>query len=168
MAEIFDEWEQLNKKYENTAEQKLGPLKKINDLITTIIKRRIDMGLTQKQLAEQANLKQSAIARLESYKVKPSLETLVKVLYALELNIEVKAFEKIEDKTIYMQIQEPIIPRAIKVISKGIIYFDLPTLTEVKKQRWEKAAQQVPAEYRGIQSNFKKERMSNFANQRVH
>jgi len=50
------------------------------DLIGKLIEAREAMGLTQAQLAEAAGVKQSALARLESLKATPQIDTLFKVL----------------------------------------------------------------------------------------
>jgi Predicted transcriptional regulator with C-terminal CBS domains len=50
------------------------------ELIGKLIEARETKGLTQSQLAEAAGLKQSAVARLESLKATPQIDTLFKVL----------------------------------------------------------------------------------------
>jgi DNA-binding XRE family transcriptional regulator len=49
-------------------------------LIGKLIEAREAQGLTQKQLAEAAGVKQSAVARLETLKATPQIDTLFKVL----------------------------------------------------------------------------------------
>lgn len=64
-------------------------LKVLYDIKREIIRLRIEQGLSQKELAEKINTKQSAISRLESGDYNPSLEFLSKVASALgkELHI---------------------------------------------------------------------------------
>lgn len=50
------------------------------ELIGKLVEAREAKGLTQEQLAEAAGVKQSAIARLESLKAIPQIDTLFKVL----------------------------------------------------------------------------------------
>lgn len=57
-------------------------------IIDKLIELRKTKGLTQKELAEAANLAQPAIARLESKMVIPQLDTLVKVATALNYKLE--------------------------------------------------------------------------------
>lgn len=52
-------------------------------LIGKLIEARESKGFTQKELAEAAGIKQSALARLESMKVTPQIDTLFKVLKPL-------------------------------------------------------------------------------------
>lgn len=58
-------------------------------IIDRLIEVRHEKGISQRQLAENAQLPQSVIARLESKKVMPQLDTLVKVASALECNLEI-------------------------------------------------------------------------------
>lgn len=52
-------------------------------MISSLIKKRLQRGMTQKQLATKIGTKQSAIARLESGKANPSFSFLQKVALAL-------------------------------------------------------------------------------------
>ena len=57
-------------------------------IIDELIELRKAKGLTQRQLAEAANLAQPAIARLESKAAIPQLDTLLMVPAALDFKIE--------------------------------------------------------------------------------
>lgn len=63
------------------------------DLLTGIIKeitdRRISLHYTQADLAKKCGLKQSAIARMEKLQVVPRLDTVVRVLQALDGSIDI-------------------------------------------------------------------------------
>jgi transcriptional regulator with XRE-family HTH domain len=52
-------------------------------LIGKLIEAREAKGLSQKELAELAGLKQPAVARLESMKATPQIDTLFKILQPL-------------------------------------------------------------------------------------
>lgn len=58
-------------------------------IIDQLIEQRHSKGMTQKDLAKAASLTQSVIARLESKKATPQLDTLLKVAAALGCNLEV-------------------------------------------------------------------------------
>lgn len=58
-------------------------------IIDRLIEERHNKGMTQKELAQAANLTQPVIARLESKKATPQLDTLLKVAVALECDIKV-------------------------------------------------------------------------------
>ena len=58
-------------------------------LIGKMIEAREEKGLSQRELAEISGVKQPAIARLESMKATPQIDTLFKVLYPLGYTIEI-------------------------------------------------------------------------------
>jgi ribosome-binding protein aMBF1 (putative translation factor) len=58
-------------------------------LIGKMIEAREQRGLSQRELAEMSGVKQPAIARLESLKATPQIDTLFKVLYPLGYTIEI-------------------------------------------------------------------------------
>lgn len=63
-------------------------------LIEIIIKRRIEKGLTQKELAGKIATKQSAVSRLESGNYNPSLAFLQKVATALDARLKISLLER--------------------------------------------------------------------------
>lgn len=60
----------------------------ISNLVSVIIKRRIEMGLSQRDLAALTGIKQPAIARFETLGSIPKLDTLIKILKALGIKID--------------------------------------------------------------------------------
>jgi len=58
-------------------------------LIGKMIEAREEKGLSQRELAEITGIKQPAIARLESLKTTPQIDTLFKVLYPLGYTLEI-------------------------------------------------------------------------------
>ena len=64
-------------------------------LATALIKARADAGLTQEELAQRMGTTQSAIARLEGGKSRPSTTTLAKVAKATGTRLRV-SFERVE------------------------------------------------------------------------
>jgi transcriptional regulator with XRE-family HTH domain len=63
-------------------------------LVNQIVSRRIELGMSQRELAEKANLKQSAIARLETQGVVPRVDTLYRIAKALDMEIELVAHDE--------------------------------------------------------------------------
>lgn len=68
-----------------------------SELVAKIIERRTELGWTQRQLAEELGVKQSAIARLESLAVVPRIDTLYRLLKPLGLEIKLVKQGKIND-----------------------------------------------------------------------
>lgn len=58
-------------------------------IIDSLIEERNKQGKTQRDIAEATGFSQSVIARLESKKVTPKLDTLLKVAAALNQSIEI-------------------------------------------------------------------------------
>jgi len=63
-------------------------------LIGKMIEAREEKGFSQRELAEISGVKQPAIARLESLRATPQIDTLFKVLYPLGYTIEIVPIEK--------------------------------------------------------------------------
>ena len=61
----------------------------ISEIITAMINQRNAMGLSQRDLAAKCGIPQSSVARIESLKITPKLDTLLKILQQLELKITV-------------------------------------------------------------------------------
>ena len=59
------------------------------DIIAEILQKRSDLGLSQRDLANLCGIPQSTVARIESFKIMPKLDTLVKILHKLGLTLTV-------------------------------------------------------------------------------
>ena len=66
------------------------------ELIGKLIEARESKGFTQAQLAEAAGIKQSAVARLETLKATPQIDTLFKVLTPIGYKLAIVPNEKLE------------------------------------------------------------------------
>ena len=60
------------------------------EIARAIIRARIEKGLTQKQLADKLNTKQSVISRVESANTTPSLSLLKRLAQALDISLRVQ------------------------------------------------------------------------------
>lgn len=83
-------WEDFEKQVKDQLGKDNDTLIVISDIISQIILKRIEHGWSQAELASRAGVKQSAIARLESFLVVPRLDTLVNVVRALDLELTVR------------------------------------------------------------------------------
>lgn len=66
---------------------------KCSNIIDNLIVLRKNKGLSQKDLAKAANLAQPAIARMESKRAIPQLDTLIKVSEALGYTVKLVPLE---------------------------------------------------------------------------
>ena len=60
----------------------------IDSLIAQMIKRRQELKITQRDLAEKCGIPHSSVARMESGKHTPNLVTIAKILNALDLTLK--------------------------------------------------------------------------------
>jgi transcriptional regulator with XRE-family HTH domain len=60
-----------------------------SSILVAIIKKRTELGLTQKQLAKRANTTQSCISRIESGRHNVRLGTLVNIAEALGVSVDI-------------------------------------------------------------------------------
>ncbi|WP_455224750.1 helix-turn-helix domain-containing protein [Granulicatella sp.] len=63
-------------------------------LMSAIIEARLEKGITQKKLEELSGVKQPVIARMESGKTNPQLDTVLKILESLGKTLAVVPIEK--------------------------------------------------------------------------
>lgn len=65
-------------------------------LISELIKARNEKGITQRQLEELSGVAQPVIARMETGKSSPNIDTLVRVLLALGMKLTIVPIEENE------------------------------------------------------------------------
>lgn len=66
-------------------------IEELSSIVSSIIKRRNELGISQRTLAEQCGIPQSSVARIESFKTMPKLDTLLKLMHPLGLKLQVAA-----------------------------------------------------------------------------
>lgn len=66
--------------------ERLGPE---FELVRLLIRKRLEKGLTQHELARKVGTKQSAIARLESGRYNPTVDALRKIARALNADLKI-------------------------------------------------------------------------------
>ena len=59
------------------------------NIVSEILKKRFELGYSQRDLARMCKLPQSTIARIECGQVMPKLDTLLKILFPLGLSLTV-------------------------------------------------------------------------------
>lgn len=90
------EYEMKNEKFdlfegiELTSEEKkyFDEQEEVTNIIIKMIKRRIELNMTQRDLAIKTGIKQPMIARIESFESTPRLDTLIKIANALTLKLD--------------------------------------------------------------------------------
>ena len=60
-------------------------------IVSSMIEKRNSLGLSQRELAAMCGVPQSSVARIESFKTTPKLDTLLKLMHPLGLRLTVAA-----------------------------------------------------------------------------
>ncbi len=87
-------WEDYKNHVKSISEEErrnMEEIEEISSIISSIISRRQELGMSQRTLAEWCGIPQSSIARIETLKTTPKLDTLVKLMQALNLKLQVTA-----------------------------------------------------------------------------
>ena len=88
MKGSFETWEDFRKTLDISQEED-SIIQLEVELIEATIKARESANMTQRELAEKSRMKQSAIARIETMKVSPSVDTLNHLLFNLGYRLKV-------------------------------------------------------------------------------
>lgn len=69
-------------------------------IVGAMIEQRSLLGISQRELASLCGIPQSSVARIESFKSTPNLDTLLKIFKPLGLNLTVSVSKQAKDRTI--------------------------------------------------------------------
>ena len=65
-------------------------IEEIAEIVGAMVEQRNAMGISQRDLAAMCGIPQSSVARIESYKTTPNLDTLLKIMQPLGLKLTVE------------------------------------------------------------------------------
>ncbi len=85
-------WEELKrelKKKGGRIKTDIEEMENLAEVVTAIYKKREKMGLSQQDLAKLCDIPQSTIARIETFKTTPNIDTLIKITHKLGLKVAV-------------------------------------------------------------------------------
>lgn len=86
-------WEEVKKNLDITEEQE-AEIQLEMDLIKTLIEVRQNNNISQRELSSKSGIKQPAIARIESLKNSPKVDTLIKLLYPLGYTLKIMPIDQ--------------------------------------------------------------------------
>ena len=69
--------------------QNIEETENLAGIIAALIEQRNALGMSQRELAAVCGIPQSSVARIESFKTTPNLDTLLKIMQPLGLKITV-------------------------------------------------------------------------------
>lgn len=87
-------WNDKKKELNSINLTRMNELEAVAQLVNAIHHRRVELGWTQKQLAERVGLHQESIARIENGGTVPRLDTVFKLASALGLNLRLHGMEE--------------------------------------------------------------------------
>lgn len=65
-----------------------------NQILTSYINLRKERGITQQEIADRTGIKRTNVARIESGRNAPTIEVLVKLATALDMELEIRLVER--------------------------------------------------------------------------
>lgn len=87
----WNDYKEHIKSVDDFAKADLEVIETTAAIISAMIKQRNALVMSQRELAELCGMPQSSVARIESYKTTPNLETVMKILKPLGLQLSVGA-----------------------------------------------------------------------------
>ena len=87
----WDDYKTHVKSISEEERRNMEEIEEVADIVSSIIRRRQELGISQRMLAERCGLPQSSVARIETLKTTPKLDTLVKLMQAINLKLQVAA-----------------------------------------------------------------------------
>ena len=87
----WEDYKNHVKSIDSESRHDIEQIEELSSIVSSIIKRRNELGISQRALAEQCGIPQSSVARFESFKTMPKLDTLLKLMRPLGLKLQVAA-----------------------------------------------------------------------------
>jgi len=87
----WNDYKKHVKEIDPAAYEDVTEAENVAQIVAAMIDRRNELGITQRQLAEMCGIPQSSVARIESCKITPNLDTLLKIMQPLGLTLSVIA-----------------------------------------------------------------------------
>lgn len=85
----WEDYKRYAKEIDEQAKRDIEEMETIASIISMIISKRNSLGISQRELACKCGMPQSSVARIESLKTTPNLDTLIKLMKPLGLELSV-------------------------------------------------------------------------------
>ena len=89
----WNDYKEHVKAVDPEAKKDIEEIECLSTIITSVTAKRNALGITQRELANICGIPQSSVARIESFKTTPNLDTLLKIMHPLGLKLTVSAVE---------------------------------------------------------------------------
>lgn len=87
----WNDYKNFVKNEDSTAKQDIEEMEELAEIVGAIIEKRNSLGLSQRELADICGIPQSSVARIETLKTTPKIDTLLKIMQHLGLKLTVSA-----------------------------------------------------------------------------
>ena len=85
----WEDYKNHVKGIDELSKKEIEEIEALASIVSAIIDKRNEMGLSQRDLAELCGIPQSSVARIETFKTTSNVETLIKLLQPLGLKLTV-------------------------------------------------------------------------------
>ena len=85
----WEDYKNHVKAIDPVAKADMENIEELSSIVSSLIAKRTELGISQRDLAAECGLPQSSIARIESFKTTPKLDTLLKLMRPLGLRLQV-------------------------------------------------------------------------------
>ena len=85
----WNDYKKYVKNIDQASKEEMENIEIMASIIVSIIEERNTLGISQRDLARLCGMPQSSVARIESYRTTPSIDTLLKVMKPLGLTLSV-------------------------------------------------------------------------------
>jgi transcriptional regulator with XRE-family HTH domain len=82
-------WDEVKSSITSVSDDEKRNIEVLAEIISHMIERRQEIGLSQRDLAEKCGIKQAAIARIETMRTVPQIDTIAKLLKPLGLKLAI-------------------------------------------------------------------------------
>jgi predicted transcriptional regulator len=84
----WEDYKRHVKAVDPASKHDMEEIEALTAIVSSIIKKRTELGISQRALAAECNIPQSSVARIESFKTTPKLNTLLKLMRPLGLKLQ--------------------------------------------------------------------------------
>ena len=85
----WDAYKDHVKKVGPDTKRDIEKMENLAAIVSKMVEKRNDLGITQRDLAAMCGIPQSSVARIESFQTTPNLDTLLKIMQPLGLKLVV-------------------------------------------------------------------------------
>lgn len=85
----WNDYKEHVKEIDPELKKDMEEIESLSSIVGAMIEQRNALGLSQRELASMCGIPQSSVARIESYKTTPNLDTLLKLFRPLGLSLTV-------------------------------------------------------------------------------